>query len=79
MTTMNTTLLIHEFKWVLKILDSSKSKEHMSTTLRCFRLWETKYVTNSLSTNELKLIKELRANFWSKFKNKIYKFGSVHI
>ena len=79
MTTMNTTLLIHDFKWVLKILDSSKSKEHISTTLRCFRLCETKYVTNSLSTNELKLIKELRTNFWSKFKNKIYKFGSVHI
>lgn len=78
MITMQTNSLIYDFKWVLKILDSSESKEHMDTTLRCFNLWENKYVVDSLPSNEKMLVRELRSNFWCKFKNKISDFGTFN-
>lgn len=78
MITMQVESLVYDFKWVLKILDSSESKEHMDTTLRCFNLWENKYVVDSLPSNEKALVKELRSRFWCKFKNKISDFGTFN-
>lgn len=69
MTTMNTTSVINDFKWVLKVLESSKNKDHMATSLRCFKLWETKYVNPQLSGDDIDVINQLRYHFWSVFKN----------
>ena len=49
MIAMNRTTAINDFKWVIKVLDSSESKEHMDTTLKCFTLWENKHVDKSLT------------------------------
>ena len=54
MITMNRTTAINDFQWVIKVLDSSESKEHMETTLKCFTLWENKHVDKSLTTNDKK-------------------------
>lgn len=79
MIIMNRTTVINDFKWVIKILNSSESKEHMDTTLKCFNLWENKHVDNSLNTKDKQIISELRSTFWSKFKNKISSIGTVNI
>jgi hypothetical protein len=76
---MNKTSVIDDLKWVIKVLDSSKSKEHMDTTLKCFKLWESKYVNELLNQKEKKIVSELRSNFWSKFKNKISSIGTFNL
>jgi hypothetical protein len=79
MITMNRTTALNDFKWVIKLLDSSESKEHMDTTLKCFTLWENKHVDKSLTTNDKRIITELRSNFWSKFRTKISNIGTFNI
>jgi hypothetical protein len=79
MIAMNITSAINDFKWVIKILDSSESKEHMDTSLRCFNLWENKHVDRSLTTNDKQVISELKSKFWSKFKNKFTNIGTTNI
>ena len=79
MITMNRTTLINDFQWVIKVLNSSESKEHMDTTLKCFSLWENKHVDKTLTTKDKQMISELRSTFWSKFKNKISKIGTFNI
>lgn len=79
MITMNKSTAINDFKWVIKILNSSESKEHMDTTLRCFNLWENKHVDRSLTNNDKKIITELKSNFWSQFKNKFSRFGTTNV
>lgn len=78
MLTMNRDTVINDFNWVIKILDSSENKEHMDTTLKCFNLWEDKYVSKSLSKSDKKIITELKDKFWVKFKNKFIKFGTFN-
>lgn len=76
---MNRTTAVNDFKWVIKLLDSSESKEHMDTTLKCFTLWENKHVDKSLTTNDKRMITELRSNFWAKFRNKISNIGTFNL
>jgi hypothetical protein len=79
MITMNVNKVLNDFKWVIKILDSSESKAHMDTTLKCFSLWENKHIDKSLTKNDKQIITELRCKFWSKFKNKFANIGTVNI
>lgn len=79
MNTMNLNTTIEDFEWVVKILESSKNKAHADVAMKCFILWESKHIGNSLTTSESSLITELRETFWSKFKNKINKVGTVSI
>ena len=79
MITMNRTTAVNDFKWVIKLLDSSESKEHMDTTLKCFTLWENKHVDKSLTTIDKRMITELRSNFWAKFRNKISNIGTFNL
>lgn len=75
MIKMNLTSAVSDFKWVLKVLKSSKSKEHLDTTLKCFNLWENKYVSDQLQNSEKEVIKHLRYEFWCMFKNKNSRYG----
>jgi len=79
MITMNRDSVLTDFKWVIKILDSSESKDHLETVLKCFNLWENKHVDKTLSSTDKKVITDLRGKFWSKFKNKNTKFGTTNI
>ena len=71
---MNMTSVIQDFKWVLKVLKSSKSKEHLDTTLKCFTLWESKHISGKLSDLEEQSIKHLRYQFWCLYKNKTSRY-----
>lgn len=79
MKIMNTFSAINDFKWVIRVLESSESCDHMNTTLRCFTLWENKYTRNSLNKNDKKIVDHLRSKFWSNFNIKFSKFGTVNI
>ena len=70
MTTMNISSAISDFKWVLRVLKSSQSKEHLNATMKCFNLWESKHVNDNLSDSDKEVIKYLRYEFWSLFRNK---------
>jgi dynactin complex subunit len=70
MTTMNVSSVISDFKWVLRVLKSSNSKDHLDTTLKCFNLWEKKYLNEKLTDSDQEEIKYMRYQFWSLFKNK---------
>lgn len=77
MMTMNMTSVIQDFKWVLKVLKSSKSKDHLDTTMNCYRLWESKHVSEKLSDLDKESIKNLRYQFWCLYKNKNSRYEVV--
>jgi len=79
MITMNVDTVLNDFTWVIKILESSESKEHIQTSLNCFNLWENKHVDSKLSTKEKKIISDLKSRFWDKFKNKVSNIGTFNI
>ena len=79
MTTMNISSAISDFKWVLKVLKSSQSKEHLNATMKCFNLWETKHVNDKLTDSDKEVIKYLRYEFWSLFRNKNSRYDLYNV
>jgi hypothetical protein len=67
--------IIGDFEWVMKVLESAKSKNQMEVVEKCFRLWELKHITDRVSVLDMVSINNLRRNFWVSFKNKNVKFG----
>jgi len=61
---------VTDFNWVIRILNSSKTKDQLDVAFKCFTLWEEKHLNNSLSTNDANLLNSLRGKFWANFKNK---------
>jgi hypothetical protein len=61
---------INDYKWVVRILESSETKEHLSCTEKCFNQWDNKYLTSGTNSIEKRFLVRLRNNFWSKFHQK---------
>ena len=79
MTKSNIKRAIMDFEWVIKILESSEDENHMKTTLKCFSLWDSKYSDSSLTRLESDVITKLKLNFWSLYKDKNSKIGTINI
>ena len=79
MTKDNIKLAIQDFEWVIKILESSEDESHMKTTLKCFSLWDSKYSDSGLTRLELDVLDKLKFNFWSLYKDKNSKIGTINI
>jgi len=79
MTTMNISSAISDFKWVIKVLKSAENKEQLNTTMKCFNLWEIKHVNDKLSESDKEVIKYLRYQFWSFFRNKNSRYDSQNV
>jgi hypothetical protein len=79
MTKSNIKRAITDFEWVIKILESSEDENHMETTLKCFSLWDSKYSDLSLTRLESDVITKLKLNFWSLYKDKNSKIGTINI
>ena len=60
-TTVNT-----ELNWVIKIVNSVKTKDQLDVALKCFLLWDIKH--NCEPRCEEK--SQLKGVFWSIYKNK---------
>ena len=68
-----------DFEWIIRVLESAKSKTQMDTVLKCFELWEKKHVGDHLTTGELSTINRLKSNFWATYKNKNNQFVGTSI
>ena len=79
MTKDNIKLAIKDFEWVIKILESSEDESHMETTLKCFSLWDSKYSDSGLTRLESDVLDKLKLNFWSLYKDKNSKIGTINI
>jgi hypothetical protein len=77
MTKVNIKKAITDFEWVIKILESSEDENHMKTTLRCFSLWDSKYMSSRLTEIEMNVLTKLKLNFWSLYKDKNSKIGTI--
>jgi hypothetical protein len=79
MTKDNIKRAITDFEWVIKILESSEDENHMKTTLKCFSLWDSKYMNSGLNKLESKILTKLKLNFWTLYKDKNNKIGTINI
>lgn len=79
MTKSNIKRAITDFEWVIKILESSEDENHMETTLKCFSLWDSKYMDSGLTKLESKVLAKLKLNFWTLYKDKNSKIGTINI
>lgn len=64
------TSALNDYKWVVRILDSSETKEHLECTEKCFNLWDKTYSLVDLNNDERKFLRRLRNYFWSKYHQK---------
>jgi hypothetical protein len=61
---------INDYKWVVRILESSETKEHLSCTEKCFNLWDNKHLSSGTNSIEKRFLIRLRNNFWNKLHQK---------
>jgi hypothetical protein len=66
----NLNSALNDYKWVVKILNSSETKEHLDCTEKCFNLWDSKHLLSGTNSIEKKFLRRLRNNFWSHFHQK---------
>ena len=76
---LNLKNAFQDFEWIIRVLESAKSKTQMDTVLKCFELWEKKHIGNNLTTGELSTINRLKSNFWATYKNKNNQFVGTSI
>lgn len=62
---MSVKNVFYDFNWIIRVLESSKTSGHLDCVLNCFKLWESKYCGEDKN-----VIKSLRLEFWTLFKNK---------
>jgi hypothetical protein len=67
---INMKSALNDYKWVVRILNSSKTKEHLECTEKCFNLWDKKYLSTEVIGLENKFLRRLRNNFWSNYHQK---------
>ena len=61
---------LNDYKWVVRILNSSETKEHLECSEKCFNLWDDKYLPPELVGLENRFLRRLRNNFWSNYHQK---------
>ena len=76
---LNLKNAFQDFEWLIRVLESAKSRTQMDTVLKCFELWEKKHFGNHLTISELSTINRLKSNFWATYKNKNVQFVATSI
>lgn len=59
-----------ELNWVIKILESSKNKDQLEISFRCFKLWIDKYEKYQCKNTKCVAFTYLKEKFLSKYKTK---------
>jgi hypothetical protein len=67
---INMKSALNDYKWVVRILNSSETKEHLECAEKCFNLWDDKYLPPEVVGLEKQFLKRLRNNFWSNYHQK---------
>jgi hypothetical protein len=76
---LNLKNAFQDFEWLIRILESAKSRTQMDTVLICFELWERKHFRNHLTISEQSTMNRLKSNFWATYKNKSTQFVGTSI
>jgi hypothetical protein len=76
---LNLKNAFQDFEWLIRILESAKSRTQMDTVLICFELWERKHFRNYLTISEQSTMNRLKSNFWATYKNKSTQFVGTSI
>jgi hypothetical protein len=66
----NLKVALTNYKWAVRVLESSETREHLECAEKCFNLWITNHFETGINEFESKLLKRLRNNFWSCFHQK---------
>ncbi len=69
-TSTNLKEALTNYKWVVKVLESSQTREHLDCAEKCFNLWVINHFETGVNSVEEKLLKRLRNSFWSNFHQK---------
>jgi hypothetical protein len=67
---INMKSALNDYKWIVRILNSSETKEHLECTEKCFNLWDDKYLPPEITGLEKRFLRRLRNNFWSSYHQK---------
>ena len=66
----NLKVALTNYKWTVKVLESSQTREHLDCAEKCFNLWVINHLDTGVNSIELKFLRRLRNNFWSSFHQK---------
>jgi hypothetical protein len=66
----NLKVALDNYKWVVRVLESSQTREHLDCTEKCFNLWIERHLDTGSNRVENKFLIRLRNNFWSCFHQK---------
>jgi hypothetical protein len=67
---INMKSALNDYKWIVRILNSSETKEHLECTEKCFNLWDDRYLSPEINGIENRFLRRLRNNFWSTYHQK---------
>ena len=66
----NLKMALDNYKWVVRVLQSSQTREHLDCAEKCFNLWINQHLESGVNKVENKFLMRLRNNFWSNFHQK---------
>lgn len=66
----NLRVALDNYKWVVRVLNSSETREHLDCAEKCFNLWILKHLDSGTNKIENKFLMRLRNHFWSNFHQK---------
>jgi hypothetical protein len=66
----NLKVALDNYKWVVKVLESSHTREHLDCAEKCFNLWINQHFETGVNRVENKFLLRLRNNFWSSYHQK---------
>lgn len=61
-----------EINWIIRMVNSVRSKDQLDTALKCYFLWELKHLSKN-PNHPLRSI--LKSEFWACYKNKESQFS----
>ena len=66
----NLKMALDNYKGVVRVLESSQTREHLDCAEKCFNLWINQHLESGVNKVENKFLMRLRNNFWSNFHQK---------
>jgi hypothetical protein len=69
-TSTNFKVALINYKWAVKVLESSETIEHLQCAEKCFNLWNKNHMETEVNRVEEKFLIRLRNNFWNSFHQK---------
>ena len=66
----NLKVALTNYKWAVKVLESSQTREHLDCAEKCFNLWDNKYLSSEITVLEKRFLRRLRNSFWSSYHQK---------